>query len=54
MNELREGTARTETEYKVPFQIIPLRKDGCVNTDVNIDDVENIMLGKYNLTSKNN
>lgn len=38
-NELREGAARTGSEYKVPFQIVPLRKDGCVNTDVVLDDV---------------
>lgn len=38
-NELREGTSRTEFEYKAPFQVIPLRRDGCVNTDVCMEEV---------------
>ncbi len=54
MNELREGTARTESEYSVPFQIIPLKKDGCVNTDVCVDDVRNVMEGKFNNLGQNN
>jgi hypothetical protein len=54
MNELREGTARTESEYSVPFQIIPLRKDGCVNTDVCVDEVKNVMEGKFTYICKNN
>jgi hypothetical protein len=38
-NELREGTSRSESEYDVPFQVVPLFKDGCVNTEVSIDEV---------------
>jgi hypothetical protein len=47
LNELREGTARTESEYKVPFQIVQLTKDGCVNTEVCVDEVEDVMLKKF-------
>ena len=42
-NELREGTSRTDNEYKVPFQVIPLSKDGCVNTDVSESEVMYIL-----------
>jgi hypothetical protein len=42
-NELREGTSRTEAEYKVPFQVIPLLKDGCVNTEVSEKEVIDVL-----------
>ncbi len=50
LNELQEGTGRTEVEYRVPFQIIPLRKDGCVNTDVSIDDVVEVLSTQKNVS----
>ena len=50
LNELQEGTGRTEVEYRVPFQIIPLRKDGCVNTDVGIDDVVDVLSTQKNVS----
>ena len=53
LNELREGTELTESEYKVPFQIIKLRKDGCVNTDVVVDDVMEV-LSSNNCTNMEN
>lgn len=43
LNELREGSSRTEDEYNVPFQVIPLCRDGCVNTDVNLAEVNQIL-----------
>ncbi len=49
-NELKEGAARSSGDYKVPFQLIPLLKDGCVNTDVDVETVKNI-LNKNNLKS---
>lgn len=54
MNELREGTARTESEYNVPFQIIQLRKDGCVNTDVCIDEAKSVMECNFQNLNENN
>jgi hypothetical protein len=54
LNELREGTGRTESEYNVPFQIIQLKKDGCVNTDVCVDEVVNIMSGNFEKPKENN
>ncbi|WP_455391545.1 DUF116 domain-containing protein [[Eubacterium] cellulosolvens] len=53
-NELREGAARTASEYKVPFQIVPLRKDGCVNTDVVLDDVLETLSYPEKLINENN
>lgn len=53
-NELREGAARTGSEYKVPFQIVPLRKDGCVNTDVVLDDVLKTLYYPNNIIDENN
>jgi hypothetical protein len=47
LNELREGTARTESEYKVPFQIVQLTKDGCVNTEVCVEEVEDVMAKNF-------
>jgi hypothetical protein len=54
LNELREGTARTESEYKVPFQIVQLTKDGCVNTEVCIDEVKDVMSKKFDGKYDNN
>jgi hypothetical protein len=54
LNELREGASRTENEYKVPFQVIPLAKDGCVNTDVGVDEVLQIISTAGNRYSENN
>jgi hypothetical protein len=53
-NELREGASRTDMEYKVPFQIVPLRKDGCVNTDVVLDDVLHTLSYPENIIDDNN
>ncbi len=53
-NELREGASRTGSEYKVPFQIVPLRKDGCVNTDVVLDDVLHTLSYPDNIIDDNN
>jgi hypothetical protein len=53
-NELREGASRTDMEYKVPFQIVPLRKDGCVNTDVVLDDVLHTLSYPDNIIDDNN
>jgi hypothetical protein len=53
LNELREGTALTDTEYKVPFQIVQLRRDGCVNTDVGIDDVVEVLSSKESESKEN-
>jgi hypothetical protein len=54
LNELREGTALTENEYNVPFQIIQLRKDGCVNTDVYLDNVIEVMSSNNYDAKENN
>ncbi len=53
-NELREGSSRTESEYKVPFQVIPLCKDGCVNTDVCVEDVVQVLSRSDYNTKENN
>ena len=53
-NELKEGTSRTEIDYQVPFQIIPLRKDGCVNTDVCIEEVVKVLSSKEIGVNENN
>jgi len=42
-NELKEGAARSSGDYNVPFQLVPLLKDGCVNTDVDVETVKNIL-----------
>ena len=42
-NELKEGAARSSGDYNVPFQLIPLLKDGCVNTDVDVETVKHIL-----------
>jgi hypothetical protein len=42
-NELKEGAARSSGEYSAPFQLIPLLKDGCVNTDVDVETVKNVL-----------
>jgi hypothetical protein len=52
-NELREGTSRTENEYNVPFQVIPLSKDGCVNTEVGVEDVLQIISNGFNMDENN-
>ncbi len=54
LNELREGAARTESEYNVPFQIIRLTKDGCVNTNVCCDEVVDVMYKKFDEKYDNN
>jgi hypothetical protein len=42
-NELKEGAARSSGEYHVPYQLIPLLKDGCVNTEVDVETVVNVL-----------
>jgi hypothetical protein len=42
-NELKEGAARSSGDYNVPFQLVPLLKDGCVNTDVDVESVKNLL-----------
>jgi hypothetical protein len=46
-NELKEGAARTSGDYNVPFQLVPLLKDGCVNTEVDVEAVKKILSKDY-------
>ncbi len=43
-NELKEGAARTNGgDYDIPFQLVPLLKDGCVNTEVDVEEVKKLL-----------
>ncbi|MCK5559519.1 MAG: DUF116 domain-containing protein [Thermoplasmata archaeon] len=52
-NELKEGAARTSGDYDVPFQLVPLLKDGCVNTEVNVEEVKQLLRLGHQGTSTN-